>query len=845
MKFRLARETAFTVVLVSSSLFVLPCTAQTPADNYPANGDSKSKPQSSNKNASGTYTPQSQGDNYPASKDAASQTKFSDSHSAGSYTPQSQEDSNNARKDYADHVRESYNYHFGQGDISTPGNAKVAGDDFIQPGAFPTAKYCSKCHQEAYSQWRQALHSNSFRTPFYRTSVNILLRTKGIEFTRHCDSCHNPIGVLSGALTQDSQVDRSFDEEGLTCTTCHSVQKLQPTVGNGGFVLGVPAVTSDENGNRIPGQVPYEMIFDHPERHAKTVMKDFYRTPEFCSACHKANLPTPLNDYKFVRAFTVFDEWQNSKFSKRNPLTFYTADLTTCQNCHMKRSAPALFEVGQKNGTFASHRWTAGNTAVPFYYGFDEQLQKTIDFLKSGTFLNVDLFAIKKVDPWAAETKAYTDGLIAPLGSVPFQLKRNDTVEAMVVIQNKNIGHSLIPEVRDLYEAYVEFEVKDSYGAEIYHSGFIQPDGSLDPRAHSFTNRPVNTDGEFVDNHKVWTIHSVAYDSTVPAGRSVLVRYRFHIPSNAKGPLNVTARVNYRHLRQSYLNNVFGKDHPAYPIIEISERSRILKLGENPATPPSPQNMASATPASQSPASVTPASQTPAPQQAAGPVVSQDNPEWMRWNNFGIACLDQQQYADAVIAFAQVVKLRPDYADGYTNIALTNILWEKYGSARGSLERALALGPDNARALYYMALVERRTGNSEAEVADLEKVVAQYPKSSDARRELGKSYYRLNRLQDAQAQFETLQIIEPDDVAAHYNLSLIYARLGMDDKASEQATLFADKKADPNSPTYSLEFLRDHPEISTESVPWHMHKDLSLDLAGIPSKPSSIGAGKQ
>ena len=798
----------------------MPCAAQTQSDNYPASKDSNSQPQSNG---------------YPASADSKSKPQSSDKNSSGTYTPQSPSDANTSRKDYADHVRETYNFHFGESNISTPGYARVAGDDFVQPGAFPSAKYCSKCHQEAYSQWRQALHSNSFRTPFYRTSVNILARTKGIEFTRHCDSCHNPIGVLSGALTQNSQVDRAFDEEGLTCTTCHSVQQLQPTVGNGGFVMGIPAVISDENGNRIPGQVPYEKILEHPERHAKTVMKDFYRTPEFCSACHKANLPTPLNDYKFIRAFTVFDEWQNSKFSKRNPLTFYSADLTTCQGCHMKRSAPSLFEVGQKNGTFASHRWAAGNTAVPFYYGFDEQLQKTIDFLQSGTYLNVDLFAIKKVDPWAAENTSYSDGLIAPLGSVPFQLKPNDTVETMVVVQNKNIGHSLIPEVRDLYEAWVEFEVKDNDGAEIYHSGFLKADGSLDERAHSFTNRPVNTDGQFVDNHKVWTIHSVAYDSTVPAGRSVLVRYQFRIPPNAKGPLNVTARVNYRHLRQSYLNNVFGKDHPAYPIIEITERTRTLNLGENAVTPQAPQSMASL-----SPAPLTPTVQS----QGALNLASQDNPEWMRWNNFGIACLDQQQYADAVSAFAQVVKLRPDYADGYTNIALTNIQWEKYGSARGSLEKALALSPDNARGLYYMALVERRSGNSEAEVADLEKVVAQYPMSSDARRELGKSYYRLNRMQEAKDQFEALQTIEPDDVAAHYNLSLIYARLGMDDKASEQATLFSDKKADPNSPTYSLEFLRDHPEVSTESVPWHMHKALSLDLAGNSPKPSSSAGEK-
>ena len=223
-------------------------------------------------------------------------------------------------------------------------------------------------------------------------------------------------------------------------------------------------------------------------------MQPFYKTPEFCAACHKANLPNALNDYKFIRAFTVYDEWQNSKFSNRNPLTFYHASFTPCQSCHMPRGAAALPDYGAKGGLLASHRWTAGNTAVPFYYGFDEQLQKTIEFLKRGTFLNVDIFALKK---------ASDDQLIAPLGSVPFQLEPNEVVQAYVVIQNKNIGHSLIPEVRDLYEAWVEVVVTDAAGKDIYHSGFLKPDGMLDTRAHSFTNRPVNLSGDFVDNHKV------------------------------------------------------------------------------------------------------------------------------------------------------------------------------------------------------------------------------------------------------------------------------------------------------------------------------------------------------
>ena len=689
-------------------------------------------------------------------------------------------------------VTPAYNFHYGKGNPYTPGNIQVVGKGFIQPGAFPTAEYCGVCHQEAYSQWRQALHSNAFRTPFYRTSVNLLIRdkTRGIAFARFCDSCHNPIGVLAGALTEDSKVDRArFDADGLTCMTCHSVLKLDSTNGNAGVEMGVPAVIVDEKGNRIPGQVSFDQILRHPERHSQAVMRDLMHTPEFCAACHKANLPAPLNDYKFIRAFTAYDEWQQSKFSQRNPLTFYTADFTTCQGCHMKRNPISLPDYGAKNGTLVSHRWLAGNTAVPFYYGFTEQLDKTIAFLRAGNFLNVDIFGLKKAD---------SDQLIAPLGSTAYGLAPNDTVEAYVVVQNKNIGHSLIPEVRDLYEAWVEFTVKDANGKEIYHSGFLKPDGMLDPRAHSFTNRPVTNEGAFVDNHKVWTIHSVAYDNTVPAGRSVLVRYQFRMPAEATGAVTVTAKVNYRHLRQSYLNNIFGKDHPAYPVVEIASRSRVLKVGEN-----NPE--------------------------AADP---SDNADWMRWNNLGIALLDQLQYQESINAFTEVIKVRPQYADAYTNVGLTNIVWEKYDSARTAIRKALSIDPNSARALYYDGLLQRRAGNTEQEIVDFSKVVEMFPQSRDARRELGITYYQQNNNTAAMEQFEALQKIDPDDLTAHYNLSILYRRMGKPEEAKEQQAMFVDKKVDPGAPTYGLNFLRAHPEISTESIPWHMHSDIDNKAGG-------------
>jgi Flp pilus assembly protein TadD len=687
-----------------------------------------------------------------------------------------------ARAAYADKIRDGYSFPFGKDKIAAPGNAMDVDNDFLPSKAFPDAAYCGHCHQEAYHEWRQALHSNSFRTPFYRASVNILIRTKGIAYARHCDSCHNPVAVLSGALNPGSDLDRSFDRDGLTCMTCHSIQSAQTKLGNGSFVMGVPAVMVDERGNRMPGMVPDSEILAHLDRHSKAVMQDFYRTPVFCSACHKANLPPQLNDYKWIRAFTTYDEWQNSKFSQQNPLTFYSADFKSCQDCHMKRMPIQLPDYGARQGLLASHRWLAGNTAAPFYYKFDEQLNQTIAFLQSGDYLNVDLFGLK----------VNNEALIAPLGSTSFDLKLDSTVDAYIVVQNKAIGHSLLPEVRDLYQAWIQFTVTDAAGTKIYESGYLKPDGTLDERAHIFDNRPVNSDGEFVDNHKVWTIHSVAYDNTIQAGRSTLIRYQFHLPADAKGPLTLSARVNYRHLRQTYLDNVFGTDHPLYPVVELSSRSRTINLSSNAAVPSLPA----------------------------------DNPDWMRWNDLGIGLLDQQQYADALEAFEQVVRLVPDYKDGYINEAIVYLEWEKYSAARAPLEKALALRADDPRALYYMALVQRRERQSQAEIADLEKVVARYPDCRDARRELGISLYQQHRSAEAVQQFQALQAIDPDDLAAHYNLAILYRRMGMKQKAAQEAELYTIKRVDPSAPTYSLDYLRHHPEISIESVPWHLHTDM-------------------
>jgi tetratricopeptide (TPR) repeat protein len=699
-------------------------------------------------------------------------------------TAQAGEDPVAARHAFSEHIAQTYDFHFGKQQPFLPSNATTDTGEFIDPKTFPTAAYCGHCHQEAHTQWRQSAHANSFRAPWYVKNVNLLENGKGVEFGRHCEGCHNPIALTSGSMTKGVAQKRPTDDDGITCSVCHSIQKVDQR-GTGSYVMGQPTALLDEAGKPIVGKVSDAEILAHLDRHSKAVMKDFYRSPDFCSSCHKAALPTNLNDYKWQRAIFLSDEWQMSSFAKQSPLPFYVKPaVSTCQTCHMTRAPLTALEPGAKNGQFASHRWLGANTMIPAFYHYDEQLQKTMAFLQAGVF-NVDLFAVEK----QKET-----GLIAPLGTQPYTLHGGDAVTVFVVIQNKGAAHSHVPEQRDIYESWVQFTVKDPSGATIMQSGFLKPDGNLDERAHSFTNRLINKEGTLNDLHQVWANRVVAYNNTIQAGRSQVVRYQFRVPqAMTAGALSVTAQVNYRRFNQHFIDFGMGK-HTAEPVVVMTSRTRMLRIGANDPEPAEPA----------------------------------DNPEWMRWNNYGIGLLDAQQYGDAVHAFEQVARLRPDYTDAYTNIALANFQWQKYDVARVDLTKALSLSPGNARALYYLALVERNQGNLDGAIDDLKKVATAFPNSRDAHRELGFSYYQQHLYQLAKGEYERLQAIDPDDLAAHYNLSILYRRLGMKPEAAIESARFADQKDDPTANTYALEYLRNHDEIAAESVPWHVHSDIDL-----------------
>src|SRR5574338_1258585 len=109
-------------------------------------------------------------------------------------------------------------------DLFSPSNARTESGGLIPIEQFFPAKRCVGCHQDTHAAWSESLHRNAAREPFYRESADILLRTRGIEFTRHCESCHTPIALFSGALAKESGNKAApftpLDHEGVTCSVC-------------------------------------------------------------------------------------------------------------------------------------------------------------------------------------------------------------------------------------------------------------------------------------------------------------------------------------------------------------------------------------------------------------------------------------------------------------------------------------------------------------------------------------------------------------------------------------------------------------------------------------------------
>ena len=139
-----------------------------------------------------------------------------------------------------------------------------------------------------------------------------------------------------------------------------------------------------------------------------------------------------------------------------------------------------------------------------------------------------------------------------------------------VTVTNVGAGHNLPTSLTEVRQMWIELVVTDANGSDIYHSGKLDDDGTIDPKAKMFNARAVDAKGKHT--YKPWEINRFEYNNTIPPKGSSTVDYTFLVPVGVKGPLKAM-RNSVTDPTPSHLQiNYWVKDAITLPIVDMVQK---------------------------------------------------------------------------------------------------------------------------------------------------------------------------------------------------------------------------------------------------------------------------------
>jgi tetratricopeptide (TPR) repeat protein len=754
-----------------------------------------------------------------------------------------------------------------------PSSAQIKSGEKIPSKFFMESDSCQRCHQDIYKQWySSAHHFSSFNNQWYRKSVEYMQDVVGTKPSKWCGGCHDPAVLYAGKMdTPIKQIVHTPEAQaGLGCMMCHSIAQVKSTMGQGDFFLEYPKL-HELAASKNPAMVWLHdfMVRLNPEPHRRVFLKPFMKnqTAEFCASCHKVHLDVPVNNYRWVRGFNEYDNWQASGVSGQGARSFYYPEKPQkCADCHMPLEKSK--DDGNIAGFVHSHRFPGANTALPTANEDAEQLKITEDFLKSGA-LTIDIFALSRASeakasgaalpstemsttfavgeeaeakaPAAATTE--TAPVTAPLNRVNAVVHRGEDVRVDVVVRTKKVGHFFPGGTVDAYDTWVELKASDENGKPIFWSGMVEDGGKgpVEKGAHFYRSLGIDAHGTPINKRNAWANRAVVYVRLIPPGAADTIHYRLRIPENAGNKIKLEAKLNYR--KFAWWNTQFsfaGVPHPEKAIQRTADYddTQYVFTGELKGLSTKQQKIPDVpiVVVAQNDVTLDVAAKNAAIQPPKTQLAKED---WQRWNDYGIGLLLQGDLKAAQEAFRKVTEIDPNNPDGWVNIGRAAVQEGDMELARNVLDRALQINPKLARTNFFYAKVLRSDGNYDGAAEHLRTVLAQYPRDRVALNDLGRILFLQHKYKEAVAPLEQVLEVDPEDLQAHYNLMLSYRGQGDAKQAREHEVRYLRFKADESAQAITGPYRQRNPEDNNERQSIHEHVSVPLHAKTRATKVAS------
>jgi tetratricopeptide (TPR) repeat protein len=414
--------------------------------------------------------------------------------------------------------------------------------------------------------------------------------------------------------------------------------------------------------------------------------------------------------------------------------------------------------------------------------------------------LRVDVFAVSSES--SPEPTMALDETLPPLPA-------GEQVTVDVVVRNQGVGHTFPGGTNDSNEGWLEFTVRSEVGTTLAISGALDADGHLDPMAHAFKAVLVDRNSRPIHQRNAQDIYATVYANVIGPGTADIAHYTFQVPETLAGQnLTIRARLLWRKFDRVYTAFAFNANPegfkafgqiPDLPITEIAADEVVLPVAKPTLAEIPPPLLPVSTGAA-------------------------DANTWIRFNDYGIGLLLENDTRGAARAFAEVARLAPNRLDGPLNLAKTALQDGNLEKAYPFLQQCEAIEVGDPRVAWVWGRVRQEDGLYDDAAAAFQYVLETFPGDRASWRQLGRTYYLDQQYKQSIDAYRKALEIDSEDREAYYHLMLNYRALGLEEEARIAETAFEYYQIDESALEVARQFRLENPGANLMAQDIRIHR---------------------